>query len=188
MNYIIQNYNMGSLCNGYFKAAKIFTIVVLLLCQLFFSKSGYAQRKSQLATLEIFGNGDYISLNYDSRFRKQKSGLGFRVGIGSRMDDIRPFQPSLSTPVGINYLLGKNKGFAEIGVVAIPDIDFGSSYGRNYFTFKTRANIGYRYISKKGIMLNALWTPLLTTSSMSERKQRHLAELLWLGFGAGISL
>ncbi|MFC3414937.1 hypothetical protein [Algoriphagus hitonicola] len=63
--------------------------------------------------LELFGNGITYSLNYDQRFQKRMDGLGFKAGAsflslgGSSVGTV---------PVGLNYLLGKEGKFFEMGM------------------------------------------------------------------------
>lgn len=65
---------------------------------------------------ELFGPGMSLSFNYDFRFAKTNSGLGMRVGVGGfKFDDVN----ILSVPVGINYLLGNENKFFELGVNGI---------------------------------------------------------------------
>lgn len=147
--------------------------------------STIAQERSLFATLEILGNGSYISANYDARFARQNKGLGFRAGLGSTLEAID--QPTLSLPVGINYLWGGDQHFVEAGLMAIPERNRHNSYGQQ-FEFRTRANLGYRYVSKKGVMFNVLWTPQLTVNNEFERRSGDGTKLLWFGLGAGIRL
>lgn len=160
----------------------------IFILTLFFNHLSNAQTKSSFLNLELLGNAQHISINYDSRFNPvNKGGLGYRVGLGSTWSSYGVDRISVSVPVGINYLIGKEKSFIEMGLVGIPEKSF-IKYAENYH-FTTRANLGYRYISKSGLMLNALWTPRLTTNN----KNRSNGDIngktyLWFGFGAGIRL
>lgn len=65
---------------------------------------------------ELFGPGMSLSFNYDFRFQKTNSGLGMRFGIGGmKVRDV----DILAIPVGINYLLGNNNRFFELGAAAV---------------------------------------------------------------------
>lgn len=65
---------------------------------------------------EIYGAGvNLASINFDSRFKKAHGGLGWRAGISySNLSDVS----LLTIPVGLNYLLGKNGKYFEVGVGA----------------------------------------------------------------------
>lgn len=65
---------------------------------------------------ELFGPGMSLSFNYDFRFQKANSGLGMRFGIGGmKIRDV----DILAIPVGLNYLLGNNNRFFELGLAAV---------------------------------------------------------------------
>jgi hypothetical protein len=81
-----------------------------------FPNEGYSQSDSHSAVyLELFGNGLTYSLNYDMRFSGKPDGIGGRAGIGYfAIDGI-----SLATvPLMVNYLMGKNGKYFEIGAGA----------------------------------------------------------------------
>jgi len=69
--------------------------------------------KSQGVFVEVLGNGLIYSFNYDTRFSQSFDGFGGRAGIGY----IAIEGTRLTTmPFLVNYLLGKEKHFFEIGV------------------------------------------------------------------------
>lgn len=162
----------------------IFLIVLSIFSYRAFSQE--LTESPQYLALELVGNAGHLSVNYDSRFAPKKSGLGFRIGVGGTWSYYNRDQISLNIPAGLNYLIGENKNFAEIGIVAVPEYYF--AFGEKYFSFKTRGNLGYRYESRKGIMLNALWTPQLTVNNDFEPRRKNITKILWFGIGAGIRL
>lgn len=73
------------------------------------------REKGRAVYAEIFGNGLTYSFNYDQRFSNRLDGLGFRAGISYIAVD----GSSVSTiPLGLNYLLGKNGKYFELGAGA----------------------------------------------------------------------
>lgn len=76
------------------------------------------------------GGPGFLSLNYDTRFNKTRNGWGARSGIGYfKIEDKSVF----TIPVQINYLIGKNGNYFEIGggasyVLKTYDIYFYGSY------------------------------------------------------------
>lgn len=69
-------------------------------------------------TAELGGGGVLFSANYDERFKKERLGWGYRIGVGYFKDDVREYtlqfgysyvtRTALTIPIGINYLFGKN--------------------------------------------------------------------------------
>ena len=101
-------------------------------------------RAPQAVYAELWGKGLIFSVNYDRRFSKRLDGLGFSVGAGYlKVDGVGLF----SLPVGLNYLLGKNGKYLELGAGAsyfsatISDIDNASDHGSTVIGTMT---IGYR--------------------------------------------
>ncbi|MCL7989277.1 hypothetical protein M8998_15105 [Sphingobacterium sp. lm-10] len=98
----------------------IFTIYCFFLTLLLFGSAAAQERKidfheqgprAHTFYVEAGGPG-FLSLNYDTRFRQTRNGWGFRVGLGYiDIDDDALF----TVPVQINYLLGKNGNYFEIG-------------------------------------------------------------------------
>ena len=70
-------------------------------------------RRAQNVFIEAFGQGLTLTANYDTRFTNKRDGLGGRVGIGHIAAD----GSSITTiPVSLNYLLGKDRRYFEIGL------------------------------------------------------------------------
>ena len=110
---------------------------------------------------EFMGPGIIYSINYDGRFKKSDRGLGFRVGAGGFYADGDGYYV---VPFGINYLLGSNGNYFEMGggatigymtdVFTATVTDATTALG--YLTF------GYRKqaFRRKGILFRAAFTPL----------------------------
>ena len=63
--------------------------------------------------IEFMGNGIFYSVNYDTRFTKEVDGLGGKVGFGYVAVDGDHYS---SFPFLVNYLMGKEGHYFEIGV------------------------------------------------------------------------
>lgn len=83
---------------------------------------GTAAANAQTAAKSIYfevGGPSLASFNFDSRFGKGETGLGGRIGLGGYSID---GEGAVFTPVGLNYLLGGNDKFFELGVGVTPVI------------------------------------------------------------------
>ncbi|GAC1300287.1 MAG: hypothetical protein NVSMB24_00550 [Mucilaginibacter sp.] len=95
---------------------------------------------------EIYGPGLTISGNYDTRFTRRRDGLGMRIGVGY---DGSNNSGVVMLPVQVNYLIGKNTKFLElgVGVTLLSANDDGlpfNSKGTSDLTIGTMT-FGYRY-------------------------------------------
>lgn len=92
--------------------------------------STHAQSRNAIFA-ELGGQGLTFTFNYDFRFQKSPGGLGARVGAGYfRIDN-----SSITTiPLSLNYLLGKNGKYLELGL--------GATYG-NAELFKSESGSGW---------------------------------------------
>lgn len=69
---------------------------------------------------DIGGPGGIISINYDRRFTGEK-GLGFRAGLGAILlsrpvsDILTETKPHLTFPLELNYLMGTEGHYFELG-------------------------------------------------------------------------
>ena len=71
--------------------------------------------RSQAVYFEILGPGVTFSANYDTRFQNTNNGLGGRIGVSYfALDGTSIF----TLPVQLNYLLGKNNHYFEVGAGA----------------------------------------------------------------------
>src|SRR5690606_26814841 len=86
-------------------------------------KSGYLaflqdqteSKRKQGVFFELFGTGLTYSFNYDTRFQNRPDGLGGRVGVSYYAIDGNSL---FTLPVSLNYLLGKNGHYFEVGAGA----------------------------------------------------------------------
>ena len=127
----------------------------------------YAQRE-QGVFIELFGASTTVGVHYDTRFNDHTR-WGGRLGFSytnSKSQDFFESAPENTSgwtfPIAINYLIGKGKHHAEIGI--------GVSYGLYKCKYYDKAgrevqqdrsgtfgfiDLGYRYQSKHGIMIRA---------------------------------
>lgn len=94
-----------------------FTLLLTLSIPLFAQSQTYSndfgRTKGRAVYLEVLGNGFGYSLNYDQRFQNRFDGLGFKAGgsyLGVNGVSVATF------PVGINYLLGSEGKYFEMGL------------------------------------------------------------------------
>ncbi len=145
--------------------------ILFLIILIFISFSALGQEeirnKSRAAYVEIFGNGLTYSLNYDARFGKAFDGLGFKAGVSYIAID---GQAVATIPFGLNYLLGKNGKYLELGA--------GGTYGIGYDSTNTfqvnddrntedqwfgTLTFGYRREPKEGgFLFRVALTPIIT--------------------------
>jgi hypothetical protein len=149
-------------------------ITFLIILLFFISIKDFSQTHSSAhATqfqLEFAGPGIFSSLNIDSRFAKKENGLGFRLGIGITPLNMLKDQCNTgslnSFPIGINYLIGKNKHLFEVAGGAAFSFMSGtklycSSMAKHFFSEETTnywfTSIGYRYqpFKQKGFTYRA---------------------------------
>lgn len=93
--------------------------MLFCLALLFFSANDLTaqtlDRRPQSVFFEVFGTGVGYSVNYDTRFQKTANGLGGRAGASYfKSDGLSVF----TLPIGLNYLLGKNGNYFEVGAGA----------------------------------------------------------------------
>ncbi|WP_018362235.1 outer membrane beta-barrel protein [Hoylesella nanceiensis] len=136
--------------------------ILLLLFSLLAFCNLQAQTKQQVY-VELLGASTTVGVHYDSRFGKN-SHWGFRAGLAFTSTDNQDFMEcdplktrGVTLPVGINYLIGKNKHFAELGL----GVSFGSyqcTLRKEEKLFKKNLtgsflflDMGYRYQPAKGV-------------------------------------
>jgi len=110
---------------------KIFLFAVIILMVFGVKNETLAQGKAFY--VEVLGNGLLFSANYDMRFSSANDGLGGRIGVGY----IGGNGASVVTvPVMLNYLLGKNGKYFEVGggvTYASASLDFALSSDESAF-------------------------------------------------------
>ena len=95
---------------------------------------------------ELLGPGGLFSANFDTRLSKRNDGIGIRGGLSyASINDATLF----TVPVQLNYLLGKDEKFFEVGL--------GATYGTGKDEFDTSESevigtmtFGYRKQPKDG--------------------------------------
>lgn len=78
-------------------------------------ESTIAEKRAQNIFVELGGQGLLFTANYDSRFSNRRDGLGGRIGIGHIGEN---GDRATTVPISLNYLLGKEKHFFEMGLGA----------------------------------------------------------------------
>lgn len=108
-----------------------FLFLVFASSGLFAQKSKAPKSQHRSFNLELLGQSMGYAFNYDFRFNNQIKGFGARFGIG-----YYNFQGEtlLSVPLGVNYLLGRNGKYLELGAgftvgenILFHSNDFGAS-------------------------------------------------------------
>jgi hypothetical protein len=79
------------------------------------SRASLENKRAQNVFVEIGGQGLLFTANYDTRFSNKRNGLGGRAGIGYIAAD---GDHATTIPISLNYLLGKDKHFFEVGLGA----------------------------------------------------------------------
>lgn len=152
------------------KNSKIFSICIGILFILFcFQQTIVAQTGTQtdVATQSVFvelgGCGLIATFNYDVRLSgNQPDGIGIRAGLGGlAIGDFTAF----TAPVNLNYLLGKNGKYFEVGAgVTYSSIGF---FGEDDEEFsEVLGNLVFGYRSQPvdgGFTFRASLTPLFGT-------------------------
>jgi hypothetical protein len=132
---------------------KIILFTLVLVCLALINIT-YGQSAAKAVYAEIGGPG-IASANFDSRFSKKEDGIGGRVGIGgfSLSDGEGSHVGIVTVPVGLNYLIGKDRknyfelgvGFTYVGVTSKDEYEsdnFSSSFGN--------ITLGYRLAPERG--------------------------------------
>lgn len=164
--------------NKFKKKRNLFVLALLLLP---FGRI-QAQTKQQVY-VELLGASTTVGVHYDSRFGKN-SHWGFRAGLAFTSTDNEDFIDSgplktrgVTLPVGINYLIGKNKHFAELGL----GVSFGSyqcTLRKEEKLFKKNLtgsflflDMGYRYQPTKGVSVRLGLNPGLALNSKKTARE-----------------
>ncbi len=100
---------------------------------------------TQSIFFELLGAGGIYSFNYDTRFQDRPDGVGARIGLSYLATDE---DAVFSIPVMLNYLLGKNGNYFEVGLGATYiNVDFEFLGGENESAEQTvfgTMTFGYR--------------------------------------------
>jgi hypothetical protein len=121
--------------------------------------------KAQNVYLEVGGAGLAISANYDTRFKKERNGWGYRVGVGFFTSGGNTVE---TVPFQVNYLIGEHASMFEAGVGTTFLNSRGTNVGNSKFEFDKvtgfigTASIGYRYQPEhKGFNFRIAFVPIL---------------------------
>jgi hypothetical protein len=131
-----------------------------------------AQRASSIF-LELGGNGVFYSVNYDTRFADKPNGLGMKIG-GAVMygNDAGYF-----VPASLNYLIGKQKHFLEIGSGGVGIFYKNSAGNATQRVFPT-ATLVYRYQPiERGFLFRIGLAPVFAPQ---ENNSYLSAKIFWL--------
>ena len=156
--------------------------ILLLLFSLLAFCNLQAQTKQQVY-VELLGASTTVGVHYDSRFGKN-SHWGFRAGLAFTSTNNQDFMEcdplktrGVTLPVGINYLIGKNKHFAELGL----GVSFGSyqcTLRKEEKLFKKNItgsflflDMGYRYQPTKGVSVRLGLNPGLALNSKKTARE-----------------
>jgi len=143
---------------------KIFTLFLLILTHFHLKAQNLEEdtvkkdsavsesKRPRTAFLELGGPGLALTFNYDSRFGHRVDKWGYRVGTGYYNTGSNSV---FSVPLQINYLLGANDNFLELGIGTTFLYSKGSTNGTvfqfdNVTGFIGTATIGYRYQQESG--------------------------------------
>jgi len=88
------------------------TLVLVIALSATVSAQGRKSPRGENIFAELWGPG-LFTFNYDTRFSTKEGSWGGRIGIGYiSIDEFSLF----SIPVGINYLMGKENKYFELGL------------------------------------------------------------------------
>ena len=159
------------------------TAIVLLSFLLFQSAKAQSLTSKQTDSLkkiraenvfiELAGPGLLFSGNYDTRFSNKRDGLGARIGFGYAASDGTSFT---SVPIQLNYLLGKNGKYFEVGAgltytnfsVNSDVFSFSNSQSTTTKTSTVLGTMTFGYRSQPidgGFNFRASFNPIITSTS-----------------------
>lgn len=144
------------------KKVKIDTVFILRIDTITVSKPKHTSNK--ILFLELGGPGLAVSLNYDQRLSCEcgKEGWGYRVGMGYFGDGGNTV---FTIPLQINYLLGINGKYLELGGGTTFLNSTGDNKGKTFIFdrvtgFVGTATIGFRYEPEKSLNLRLAFVPI----------------------------
>jgi len=146
-------------------------IFITALLSIFFSISIYGQEQKYVF-LEAGGPSIFMSANFDMRFRtSSREGWGARAGVGHSFLFVDSDEMNaLIFPVGINYILGKNRAGLLLGLNATIPFLYGEDIRKSFGGVAIAARplivpeIGYRHRPmKSGLGFHFSYTPIFNT-------------------------
>lgn len=140
-------------------------VVFMLLFNLMANREMHAQREEGVF-VELGGASTTVGIHYDTRFG-EKTHWGARIGIAytrskspAFFDNLADLTRGWTFPVAVNYLIGKRKNRAEIGIgvsYGLYTCVFYDKFGHQIEDGKSGSfaflDLGYRYQPKKGLMV-----------------------------------
>lgn len=157
--------------------------VFILLFNLMANSEVHAQREEGVF-VELGGASTTVGIHYDTRF-SEKTHWGARIGVAytrskssAFFDNLADLTRGWTFPVAVNYLIGKRKHRAEIGI--------GVSYGLYTCVFYDKLghqiedgksgsfaflDLGYRYQPKKGFVVRLGINPGMALYEANEGKK-----------------
>lgn len=154
----------------------------ILFLNLMANSKLHAQREEGVF-VELGGASTTVGIHYDTRFN-EKTHWGARIGIAHTrskspafFDNLADLTKGWTFPIAVNYLIGKRKNRFEIGI--------GVSYGLYTCVFYDKLghqiednksgsfaflDLGYRYQSKKGLMVRLGINPGMALYRSTEGK------------------
>jgi hypothetical protein len=162
--------------------AGLVLLCLLMSNQAWSQQQDYIPSMSNIVSLEILGNGGYGSFNYERLvYHKQRSGLGFSIGISTfKTKDFRQkFNPDIIVPFSARFYFGseRHKVFVGIGqtLSSVSKLNTDNFEPERVFHLSANFMVGYRYDFKR-VMLRLAYTPIF---------QNYTTYKNWLGFAVG---
>ena len=91
----------------------------LLVSAISFSQEKKFSKHGSQIQMDVLGPGGMLSVHFESRFLKGKTGIGYKVGLGAAPYDLLEEScnegGNLTIPLGLNYLVGKKSHLLELG-------------------------------------------------------------------------
>lgn len=146
---------------------KIAIVLVLALFVNYVHSQGVEKQMGTSANasqiyFEVLGPGIAYSVNYDGRLNKIENGLGIRVGVSGAGGNGGGY---FALPVQVNYLLGNNGQYLELGAGATYVSSAISLFDdrESSSSILPTATIGFRKqpFGKKGLTWRLAFTPFI---------------------------
>lgn len=130
----------------------LFIILSLLLVPaiIFSQESKFSKHGSQIQ-MDVLGPGGMLSFHFESRFLKSKTGIGYKIGLGTAPYDLLEEScnegGNITIPLGLNYLIGEKSHLLEIGAGNVFKFGSGTMIGCTEIedSFFENGNVSYLY-------------------------------------------
>ncbi|MES2725485.1 MAG: hypothetical protein V4643_00190 [Bacteroidota bacterium] len=130
---------------------KLFIGFVCMLCFVLFSQAQYVSKNTKIVYLELLGNSDLYSINFEYVFHKNH---GIRLGASwvpgtwnAVTNNDRHF---FYFPFEYNYLIG-HKHLLDLSVGVQTTVTYYTQDLPNHYRFRPQLGVAYRYQNSKGI-------------------------------------